>query len=272
MKLVRQVLAAPVKLALYLCVFFPKVNQLGLIGIVWKIGREPEYAWRYIGLTGQKKGIEAAREVAEEIFRECPTDQVAGMMGMLELGQYNLIGAKYWLEKGRQCPEENPEFLLRLELGLADHLDEYDVQAVITKILSRRDLAMGCTMAALTVQAELFLRAKKWDDADAVLERILRVQEIPGLRWMKWTIAKAKGDEIEAERQLRLASTKSHKAVSNIFLAVGWHYLGDIEKTRQYLTKAQQDGVTKDMIIQINRELEAFLEPDSYGQQGEGAN
>lgn len=272
MKLVRQVLAAPVKLALYLCIFLPKVNPLGLIRIIWRIGREPEYAWRYIALTGQKKGIEAAREEAEKIFRECPTDQVAGMMGLLELGQYNLVGAKYWLEKGKQCPEKNPEFLLRLELNLADHLDEYDAQAVVAKILSRRDLAMNCTMSALVVQAELFLRARKWNDADAVLERILRVQDVPVLRWMKWTVAKARGDEIGAERQLRLASTKSHKAVSNISLALGWYYLGDMEKTRQYLAKAQQDGVTKNMIIQANRELGAFLESDNYSRQGEEAN
>ena len=98
------------------------------------------------------------------------------------------------------------------------------------------------------------------------------MQDVPGLRWMKWTIAKARGDEIEAERQLRLASTKTHKTVPNISLALGWYYLGDIEKTRQYLAKAQQDGVTKNMIIRINRELEALLEPDSYSQQGEGAN
>ena len=273
MRLVRQALTAPVKLAMNVCAFFPKVDKLRLVELIWKIGREPEYARLYIGLTGHKKGIEAARELAEEVFRENPSDQVAGMMGALEFGEYNLGRAKNWLEKGKQCPEKNPESLLWLELNLADHLDEYDEQAVVTKILSRRDLSMNFTRSALAVQAEIFLRARNWDAADAVLERILRVEDVPALRWMKWTVAKARGDETEAQRQLNIASTKTHKAIPNIFLALGWYYLGDIENTRQYLAKAQRDGITKDRIIQINRDLGAFLESDSFaGEKGEMAS
>jgi hypothetical protein len=273
MRLVRQILTAPLKLVLFVCAFFPGVNQLTLIGMVWKIGREPEYALRYIGLAGAKKGIEAAREAADAIFKECPTDQVAGIMGTLELEQYNLIRAKDWLEKGKQCPEEHPEFLLQLELDLSDHLYEYDAQAVITKILSRSDLPMNCSRMALVTQAEMFLRTGKWDEADTILERIFSIEELPMLRWMKWTVAKGKGDEIEAERQLRLANTKMHKTVPNVFLAVGWYYLGNLEKTRQYLTMAQQDGVTKQKIIRINRELGALLESDSStDKQVEEAN
>jgi hypothetical protein len=272
MKLVRQALTAPVKLVLFVCSFFPKVNQLPLIGMVWRIGREPEFAWRYIGLIGAKKGIEAAREMADKVFNECPTDRVAGMMGTLEYNQYNLTGAKDWLEKGKKCPENNPELLLWLELNLAEHLSEYNMQEVIMRILSRNDLSMSCSRLAMLTQAEIFLRSAKWDEADAILERILRIEDMPSIRWMKWTIAKARGDEIEAERQLKLASTKIHKKVPNIYLAIGWYYLGDIGKTQQYLTMAQEDGFTKQKIIQINPELKSVLEMDNFNQKAEEAN
>lgn len=272
MRLVRQILTAPLKLVLFVCAFFPGVNQLTLIGMVWQIGREPEYAWRYIGLTGTKKGIEAAREAADVIFKECPTDQVAGIMGVMEYRENNLDRAKEWLEKGKRCPQKNPESLLWLELNLADLQDKYNTQALITKILSRNDLSMNCSRMALATQAELFLRARKWNDADAVLERIFRVEDIPGIRWMKWTIAKARGNEAEAEKQLRLAKTKGYKGVGNINLALGWYYLGDIEKTRQNLAKAQQDGLTKQRITQINPELGAIFEMNNLGRKAEEAN
>ncbi len=260
MGLVRQTLAAPVKLALQICAFFPKIDKSGLVKLLWKIGREPAYAGSHIWLTNLKYGIDAARETAEDIFKEYPSDQVAGMMGMIEFDEYNLNKVKDWLEKGKQCPETNPESLLWIELELSDHLNEYDIEAFIEKVLSRRDLSMNFTARALAVRAELFLRKRKWDDADAVLERIFRVQDVPGLRWMKWTVAMGKGDDAEAQKQLRMGISKGQKTVPNIQMALGWYYLGDIEKTRQYLTKAQQDGITKDQIIKINRGLGSLLD------------
>lgn len=263
MELVRQIYAAPMKLALNICGFFPKVDKLRLVEAIWKTGREPEYACRYIALIATKRGIEAAEQTADEIFKEYPSDQVAGTIGVLEFRQYNLSRAKEWLEKGKQCPERNPESLLNLELELADHLDEYDVEAVVAKILSRRDLAMSFTTKTLMVKAELFLRAKRWDDAEAVSERVSTVEEMPWIWWIKWIIAKARGDEIEAEKQLRLASAKVHKAVLNIYLALGWYYLEDIGKTREFLAELQREGVTKDMISRINPKLgELFVLED----------
>jgi hypothetical protein len=193
-------------------------------------------------------------------------------MGVMEYRENNLDCAKNWLEKGKRCPQKNPESLLWLELNLSDHLAEYDGQKIIMKILSCRDLSMNFTRGALAAQAEFFLRKRKWDDADAILERVLSVEDVPGIRWMKWTIAKARGDEMEAEKQLRLAKTKSYKAVPNIYQAIGWYYLGDIGKTREYLAKAQQDGLTKERITQINPELGAILEMDNLGQKAEEAN
>jgi tetratricopeptide (TPR) repeat protein len=272
MKLLRQILAVPVKMVLQICAFFPKVDKFGLVGLIWKIGREPDYAGTYIFLTSQKKGIESAIETGEEIFKEYPSDRVAGMMGILEYDHYNLNKAKEWLERGRQCPEANPESLLWLELALAGNLDEINTDEVLNKILSRRDLSMNFTKRALVSQAEMFLREKKWDQADAILERILRIENEPGARWMKWTVAKAKGNETEAQKQLRLARTKKQKEIPNIHMALGWYYLGDIGKTQEYLAKAQQDGMTKNRITQINRELATFLESDNLCQQRGEAN
>jgi len=272
MKFFRQVLAAPVKMALQICAFFPKIDKFKLIELIWKIGREPDYARSYIFLTHLKKGLEPARETGEEIFREYPSDQTAGMMGMVEFDQYNLEGAKTWLGRGRQCPEQNPESLLYLELQLAYHIKECDPQEVLIKILSRRDLPMNFTSRAMGVQAELFLRQRKWDNADEVLEQIFRLEEVQWLRWMKWTIAKARGDEAEAQRQLRMSIPKGQKTVPHMHMALGWYYLGDIAKTREFLVKAQQEGITKKRIVEIDPELGALLESDSFNQQAEEAN
>ena len=158
MRIVRKILAAPLKLALQICAFFPNIDKLGMVKIIWNIAREPNYAMSYIFLTSQKEGIESARETGDKIFKEYPSDLVAGMMGMIEFNQNNFNIAKEWLEKGRRCPEKNPVSLLYLELELSDVLDEYDIETVITKILSRRDLSMDFTKRALATQAELFLR------------------------------------------------------------------------------------------------------------------
>jgi hypothetical protein len=272
MRIVRKILAAPLKLALQIFAFFPKIDKFRLVELIWKIGQELDYAGTYIFLTRLKKGIESARETGEKIYKEYPSDKIAGLMGVIEYDEYNLHAAKEWLEKGRQCLQTNPESLLFLELELSDHLNEYNIEMVITNILSRRDLSMTFTTKVLATQAEIFLRKRKWEEADAILERILQVQDVPGVRWMKWTVAKAKSNDMEAQKQLRLAKTKKQKEVPNIFMALGWYYLGDISKTREYLAKAIQDGLTKIRITQINRDLGALFETDVVGQQQEKIN
>jgi hypothetical protein len=55
-------------------------------------------------------------------------------------------------------------------------------------------------------------------------------------------------------------------------MSLGWYYLGNIEKTREYLAKAQQDGVSKTRITLINRDLAALIEPDGVNQSRKESN
>jgi len=254
---IRQLIAAPLRVLLWICGFVPLFDRLRLIEIIWALSTEPSDAAGVLTLTAAGKGIEAANTRAQELFSVYPYAQIAATMGWLRIQHdRNLQAASQWLKRARQADCQDAS-LLGLELFLSEHLGEYDTEEITRRILSRNDLPMQTTRDALLTEGRRFLKQQRWTEAEAVADRILLVEENPQARWIRWVTAIVSGDDARAQTQLLIAGGKMPDAAMRGFVALGWLYMGDTERASQVLQDAHAEGAGVGL---INKDLARFLQ------------
>ncbi len=253
---VRQLIAAPLRVLLWICGFVPVFDRLRLIEIIRALSRDPSDIAGVLTLTAAGKGIETANARAQELYSVYPYAQIAATMGWLQIQHArNLQAANQWLKRARQADCEDAS-LLGLELFLSEHLAEYDTEEVVTHILARNDLPMQTTRDALLTDGRRLLKQQRWTEAEAVADRILAVEENPQARWIKWVTAIINGDDARAQTQLAIAGRKMPDAAMRGFVALGWLYMGDAERASQVLQEARAEGAGVGL---INKDLDRFL-------------
>lgn len=253
---IRQLIAAPLRILLWICSFVPVFDRLRLIELIWALSREPADAAGVLTLTAATKGMDAACSRAEKMFTAHPDAQIAATMGWLRIQHaQNLPAASQWLKRARQADCEDVP-LLGLELFLSEHLTEYNTEEVAARILARNDLPMQTTRDALLAEGQCLLRQQRWTEAEAVADRILAVEENPHARWIRWVTAIVSGDDAHAQTQLLIAGRKMPDAAMRGFVALGWLYMGDTERATQVLQEARSQGAKVGL---INKDLDRFL-------------
>jgi hypothetical protein len=254
-----------VRVLAWICGFVPIFNRLRLVEIIWALGREPGDAAAVLKLTAAGKGIEAGRARAEKMFAEYPYGQIVATMGWLEVQHtQDLLAARQWLENAGQVDCKDAHLLLGLELFLSEHLEEYDTQQVVERILSRNDLPMQTTRNALLVHGRGLLKQRRWSEAQVVADRILSVEENPQARWIRWVKATTDGDDDYARTQLSIAQGKMSVAALGGFVALGWFYMGDKERAKQVLREAGADGAG---FAIVNKDLARFVRDNFHATQ-----
>ncbi len=262
---VRQLIAAPLRILAWICGFVPIFDRLKLVEIIWALGREPADAAAVLSLTASGKGMDAARARAEEMFAEYPYAQIAATMGWLEIQHaQNLHAASGWLKHADQADCKDNHTLLGLELFLSEHLAEYDTEKIVARILARNDLPMQTTRDALLVDGRSLLKQQRWPEAQVLADRILVVEENPQARWIRWVTAIIDGDDTRAQTELSIAQGKMSDAALRGFVALGWLYMGDKERTIQVLQEARTDGAGVGL---INKDLARFLQGNNQGSE-----
>ena len=253
---IRQLIAAPLRVLLWICGFVPVFDRLRLTELIWALSTDPADAAGVLTLTAAAKGMYDAHTRAEKMFTTHPDAQIAATMGWLQIQHaQNLPVASQWLKRARQADCEDVP-LLGLELFLSEHLTEYDTEEVAGRILARNDLPMQTTRDALLVDGRRFLKQQQWTEAQAVADRILAVEENPQARWIRWVTAIVSGDDARAQTQLSIAGAKMPDAAMRGFVALGWLYMGDTERATQVLQEARKEGAGVGL---INKDLDRFL-------------
>ena len=106
-------------------------------------------------------------------------------------------------------------------MNLSDHMDAASREEVAARIVARRDVSMGLTRSALSTQAYLALHRHQWQDAEAILNRIFRIEDPPHLRWMRWTAAAGLENNQEADQFYQQASNNTPIRFDHFLLSVG---------------------------------------------------
>jgi hypothetical protein len=261
----RQLLAAPLRLLLWLLGFVPVIDRRIVSELIWRISGDPADGNSVVVLTAQKKGIIAARQKADAILNKTQDALIATTMGFVEIHLCNDISAANgWIYKAKEQQCKNTELLLRLKLLLSDVVEEYNTTEIVDEILSRNDLPMDYTRTALIVRIERFLGSRLWDEADEVLDRMLCIEENYEICFPKWVTCMAKDDHVQAELYLKKMKNKVPEGQLRLRLATGWIYLGDKNRAMQCLKMAERAGMKATIISQSNRKFGEIIDSQEY--------
>ena len=196
----RQLIAVPLRLIGWANAHLQVFNRLKLAEIIWLLAREPADGANVITLTAATRDMDAARQKAEDIFSQMPHEQIAAAIGWLEIGQErDLSAGRRWVDRLRVEGGQDGHSILQLEMFLAEHLDDYDQVDVIERVLSRNDLPGVITRDALLGKSRMLLKEKRWEEAEAITDRILSIEENGTARWTRWVTKIATGDVENAE-------------------------------------------------------------------------
>jgi len=259
---IREIIAAPVRAAAWANRFLRLFDPLKLAEALWLLTGQAADGAGVVILTARGKGIEAARQRAEAIFARRPDEQIAAAVGWVEASEgRNLTGAMEWIRRSRAAGCEDGAALLQLELSLSEHVDGYDYPALVERILSRNDLPGHITRDALLAKAHLLLAERRWDEARAIAERILTIEEHVMARWVRWAAGLAAGqDTLGQTEYARMAAGMRPEALWG-FEALAWLYVGNTAQVEAVLARRTDDG--KSALV-VDRRLAAFMR-NRYG-------
>lgn len=239
----RHLIAAPVRLLLWLCGFLPVIDRLKLAQIIWTLTADADDGCNVIILTANKKGLQAAREKATEVLEKTHDASAALSIGMVEAhGCFDPEAAYGWIQKARRLECKNLQKLLKLELLVSNDIAQVDLEQVIEQILSRNDLTGDYSRAALAAKAGLSLNNGDWKQAEQIADKVLAIEESPQMRMVKWTTAAAKDDKVLAAMQQLKIEKASSKADELFLLSLGKHFLGQTEDAKAGFKQAVKQG------------------------------
>ena len=265
---IRNLIAAPLRIVFWICGFFHAVNRLTLARIIWNITGDVADGSNAIILTANSEGMDSACKVALKVLEETLDASAALMMGQLEVhARCDVRAAFDWIKKAKQMNCKNTESLLKLELMIGDTVDQIDTEQVVEQILARNDLPGDYTKAALVTRAELFLKEKKWDAAEKIADRILLIEEYPYARMIKWVVATASGNNDQAQMNFEKIGNNVTPTDLYINLALGWYYLGRMDKAKEQLAQCIKNGMNPNLLVIINpgfKELLLEMQNDFY--------
>ena len=243
MGLTGKIAAVPIRMLAQLAGLVTFVDELPLWSACWRLSRRAEDSKVLLYQVCSKRGIMPARKLAEEMLAQTKDCEIAATIGFLEYAVYSDIhSVERWVREAKDKGYKNQELLLHLELILSNFLEEYDDKAIIEEILSRNDLAMETSLYALIEKAGLYLEARSWEQAEAIADRILGIQEQVDAQLVKWTVCMKNGDHAGAKIHFNKAKTLLPEDRFNIVAAKHWLILGRKEKAMQFLYAGGQDG------------------------------
>lgn len=238
----KQMVAFPVRMAAETASLLSFVDATGLWSACYKLSGEAQDACRVLGGWFGKHGLPATRELAEEMLERTADCEIAAMMVWIE---YALLqewpAVTYWIKLAKRRDYKKPQMLLRMELLLADFLEDYDEYELMEQILARNDLPGEWTTTALTSKAHFLMERGRWNEAEALANRILAIEDHAGANLIKWTVCLSREEDVEATMHLAAAQKKLSPHSIGVHLALGWWRLGRVDKAMEYLCKCDLD-------------------------------
>jgi tetratricopeptide (TPR) repeat protein len=212
------------------------VDAVPLWSAAWRLSHDVKDGCNVLVLVSNRYGAESVRQLAGQMLSLTQDSEAAATMGVIEFRHgKDLESVNQWVRVAEQNGYRKAETLLQLKLILSDFLDEYDKEAIAEEILSRNDLPATITIHALVQTAYLLLERQLWDDAEAIADRILGIEEHSDARLIKWVALSARGDPVRADEHLKKARGKLPDAVFSVLAARGLLILGQTENAMEQL-------------------------------------
>lgn len=240
---IRQLLAVPLKLLLWLCGYFPIFNKLSLQEKIFFLTRDADDGMMLIWLTGQKQGIESARAKAERMLEKCQSAKISNMMAMLEWQQNSdCVAAEKWVSSAKENDYADRHILYLAEYIFSQRFEEYNQEQIVNEMLACNYLPADYTRIALLAKQDMLLEKKQWQEAEEIVDRMLSIKEEPSVRLSKWVICLAREDQVQADKHIAAAKSKLSAEDFNSSVGEGYLYLGDEVRAMESFYEAVKQG------------------------------
>ena len=256
----RDLLAAPFRVLAFLFGHVPVFNPLAFYRIVWRLSGDSDTGREMLIRTHEHKGLEAAESLAEILMAERPDAMIALVIGGINLYKAaDATRAQGWIDKARSLKCRDEALLLWLEAAISDFIQPKRLERILDAILSRNDLPGAYTQMALFRQAELCLRNQEWDKAEAICDRICKIDKAAAAEWYYYVVDVARRyHEDEAILSRIFDKVDGHKHYLRNHAIFCW-YLGAYNQSLNSLKLAYDNGITEVEIRNFNPAFARFI-------------
>jgi hypothetical protein len=270
----RELAALPLMLLFWACHFLRLPAKTNFAALVWKVGRDPQWANTWIMLVCQQEGINAARRLAEQLLDQHKDARIAHYIGTIELMfQKDPAAADRWIRVAELAGCRNQEELLYLKLLLAGHIHSYNADRIIEEILARNDMPMDYSRAARLAQVQMWLGRGQWQKADEILDAMLKIENVPTCYIFKWATSLAQGRSKQADENLSVAQKSLGGPQFLFYKALGWLYLGREDQAKTALEQAISAGISPQDVYLFSPQLSVLIanskDQSSYSAGGQ---
>lgn len=223
-KLIRELVALPLRVLLLVCRFVPVVDQYALVKWIWKIGRDVEDGCSLIAMAGRKKDIEGARQWARGVLLETRSARVVYVISVLEeMSGGGLKAILDWIELAEELGCEDSYHLLPVKLNIAHKTEKYDRAEITEEMLACNFLPMEYTYQALAGKAVRLFQEGDYQKAEEIADHLLSVREDLFAGSLKAMICLGRNDDEPAHKFF--GKCKKMLPAMNYYFTVAQAYL-----------------------------------------------
>lgn len=261
----RHLIAAPLKILLWLCRFVPIFSQLSLAEKIFFLTNDADDGIMVIWLINKTMGIEQVRTKAKAVLEKCPSARITYMIAMFEMHQNpDCVAAEKWVASAKQNNYIDRHFLYQLELYFGDCLEDYDSDQILDEMLACNYLPPDHTYSALLLKKEMLVGEHQWAEAEEIADRMLSIKEDPNARITKWLVCRVRKDYAQADEHLAAASQKLPEDDLNIFAVEGCLHLGDEQGAMEYLYRSVKKGLKLERMLSDDSEVDRLLDSERF--------
>lgn len=184
-RLIRELVVLPLRLLLLVCRFIPVADRYAIVKWVWRIGRRVEDGWKCLGMTIDRLGIEAGRDLAHEMLNETKSASIVYVIARQENERKNYDAVKEWIDLAEEMECEDLYHTLIVKFFCSYHIEEYDRDEITDEILALNYLPAEYTREALISKAGRLIKKEKLAEAEKIVDHMLCIKEGHQERFMK---------------------------------------------------------------------------------------
>ncbi len=236
---VRELIAVPLRIIIWLCSMIPIFDSLVLAKILFKLTNNIDDAISYLELCVTNNSLESAREIGDKLLCETKNSRVAMIMSLAENNAENFSESRQWILRAKQenCLDQDFLLLPELTLSIAEQNIDYKI---VDEIISRNNLPMQFSTLAYWLKCEQLIFSEELEEANTIATKVLDIQDYYTAFFIRWIYEAKKGNASQAALLLKQAIASAKKRglrddIITLLIVQGFVFLEDFSSACDYL-------------------------------------
>ncbi|MCF7954324.1 MAG: hypothetical protein K9M75_00845 [Phycisphaerae bacterium] len=196
--------------------------------------------------TVDKFGLPAGRVLAHEILTETKSAMIISGIIWEELAERNYDAAKEWINLAEEIGCEDCYHLYAVKISNSYMIKEYGYEKMVDEILACNYLPMEYTCMALLNKASILFKDKQYQEAEEILDHMLKVRNDQNAEDLKAIICLARNEDELAKKLLAKSKKRLSDVDYNINVALAYFTASRIDESMEWVYNAVKGGYIKE--------------------------